>query len=135
MMVDQDGVILPRLRVRDGVRRGAVFGVIGVVPLAVAALSIGDHHDREEFLSVVGGVFLLFGALLLVIGAFFWWASAGEVRRWRDWRTITGQTGAVTVVAPMCLRVGMLLLVLGPAALGLYHVVDDAPYGSWLYSH
>ncbi|MFE0450050.1 DUF6336 family protein [Streptomyces sp. NPDC058914] len=35
-MVDQDGVILPRLRVRDVVRRGAVFGVIGVVPLSVA---------------------------------------------------------------------------------------------------
>ncbi|WP_306970237.1 DUF6336 family protein [Streptomyces afghaniensis] len=77
----------------------------------------------------------LFGACLFVVGAGFWWASGGDIRRWRDWRTITGQTAAVTVVGPLAIRLGMLLIVLGVAALGLYHLVDTASYGSWLHSH
>ncbi|MGP3951165.1 DUF6336 family protein [Streptomyces sp. 7N604] len=96
---------------------------------------IADHHDRQVFLSAVGGIGLLFGASVLFVGAGFWWASAGDIRRWRDWRTITGQTTAVTVVGPPFVRLGMLLLVLGPAAIGLHHVVDAAPYGSWMHSY
>ncbi|GAA2768536.1 hypothetical protein GCM10010103_75780 [Streptomyces paradoxus] len=70
----------------------------------------------------------------LVTGAGFWWASAGDIRRVRDWRTLTGQAASVTVVGPVFLRSGLFLLVLGAAALGLYQLVDAAPYGSWLYS-
>ncbi|WP_420918881.1 DUF6336 family protein [Streptomyces coelicoflavus] len=75
----------------------------------------------------------LFGAVFLAVGAGFWWASAGDIRRVRDWRTLTGQAASVTVVGPVFLRSGLLLLVVGAAALGLYQLVDAAPYDSWLY--
>ncbi|GAA3917175.1 hypothetical protein GCM10023084_80180 [Streptomyces lacrimifluminis] len=68
-----------------------------------------------------------------MIGAFVWTACAGDLRRWRAWRTITGQTGSVMIMAPALVRTGVLALVLFPGALGLYHLVDDAAYGSWLY--
>lgn len=116
MALDQDGVRLPRLRPADVVRRGVTFGLVGVVPLMVAALSITGHSDRQEFLSVVSGVVGLFGAILVVIGAGFWWASAADVRRVRDWRTLTTQAASVTVVGPLfrvpgcfCLSSGLLL--------------------------
>ncbi|MFF5517057.1 DUF6336 family protein [Streptomyces coeruleorubidus] len=105
-----------------------------MVPLVAAALSITGHSDRREFLAMVGGVVGLFGAILLVVGAGFWWACAGDVRRVRDWRTITGQATSVTVVGPLFLRSGLFLLVLGAAALGLCQLVAAAPYGSWLHS-
>ncbi|MFE7899804.1 DUF6336 family protein [Streptomyces sp. NPDC057424] len=133
MALDQDGVMLPRLRPADVARRGVTFGLLGVVPLVVAALSITGHSDRQEFLAVVGVLAGLFGAILLVVGAGFWWASAGDVRRVRDWRTITGQAASVTLVGPAFLRSGLFLLVLGAAALGLCQLVADAPYGSWLH--
>jgi hypothetical protein len=134
MALDQDGVMLPRLRPADVARRGVTFGLLGVVPLVVAALSITGHSDRREFLAVVGAVGGLFGAALLVVGAGFWWASAGDIRRLRDWRTLTTQAASVTVVGPAFLRAGLFLLVLGTAALGLYHLVAAAPFGSWLHS-
>lgn len=124
--------MVPRLRPKDVLARGVRFGLIGIVPLSVVAFCIADHHDREEFPSVVGGISLIFGAVLLVVGAGFWWASGGDARRWR---TIEGHTAAATVVGPAAVRLGALLVVLGPAAIGLYHVVDAAPYGSWLYSY
>ncbi|MFF5960822.1 DUF6336 family protein [Streptomyces luteogriseus] len=76
----------------------------------------------------------LFGAIFLVTGAGFWWASAGDIRRVRDWRTITGQSASVTIVGPVFLRCGLFLLVLGAAAAGLCQLVDAAPYDSWWYS-
>jgi hypothetical protein len=133
MALDRDGVMLPRLRPTGVARRGVTFGLLGAVPLAVAALSITGHSDRREFLSVASAVGL-FGAIQLVIGAGFWWASAGDIRRVRDWNTLTSQAASVTVVGPVFLRSGLFLLVLGAAALGLYQLVDAAPYGSWLYS-
>ncbi|MBB6080984.1 DUF6336 family protein [Streptomyces paradoxus] len=132
--MDDDRVITPRLRLNGVVWRGALFGLLGTVPLAVTALCIADHHNRQEFLCIVSGLGL-FGACSFVVGARFWWASGGDIRRWRDWRTINGQTAAVTVVGPLAKRLGMLLIVLGVAALGLYHLVHAAPYGSWLHSH
>jgi hypothetical protein len=59
--------MLPRLRPADVARRGVTFGLLGVVPLVVAVLSITGHSDRREFLAVVGGVVGLFGAILLVV--------------------------------------------------------------------
>ncbi|MFC9504946.1 DUF6336 family protein [Streptomyces sp. NPDC057002] len=38
----------------------------------------------------------LFGAIFLVVGGGFWWAGAADVRRLRDWHTITGQAASVT---------------------------------------
>lgn len=123
--------MLPRLRPAAVARRGATYGLLGVVPLVVATLSMSGQSDRRDFLAVVS-VLGLFGAIFLVIGAGFWWASAGDIRRVRDWRTLTGQAASVTVVGPVFLRSGLLLLVPGAAALGLYQLVDAAPYDSWL---
>jgi hypothetical protein len=132
MALDRDGVMLPRLRPSDVARRGVIYGLLGAVLLAVAVLSITGHSDRREFLAVASAAGL-FGAIQLVIGAGFWWASAGDIRRLRDWTTLTSQAASVTVVGPVFLRSGLFLLVLGAAALGLYHIVDAAPYGSWLH--
>jgi hypothetical protein len=132
MALDQDGVMLPRLRSADVARRGVIFGLLGVVPLVLATLSISDHSDRQDFLAAVS-VLGFFGAIFLVIGAGFWWASAADIRRLRDWRTLTTQASSVTIVGPAFLRSGLSLLVLGATALGLYQLVDAAPLGSWLY--
>ncbi|MFG3721277.1 DUF6336 family protein [Streptomyces massasporeus] len=132
MALDRDGVMLPRLRPSDVARRGVMYGLLGAVLLAVAVVSITGHSDRREFLAVAS-VVGLFGAIQFVIGAGFWWASAGDIRRLRDWNTLTSQAASVTVVGPVFLRAGLFLLVLGAAALGLYQLVDAAPYGSWLH--
>ncbi|WP_225627091.1 DUF6336 family protein [Streptomyces werraensis] len=132
MAVDREGVRLPRLRQAEVAQRGVVFGLLGVVPLVLVTLSISDHSDREEFLAVFSAL-AIFGALFLVIGAGFWWLSKEDIRRLRDWSTITTQADSVTVIGPIFLRSGLCLLVLGAAAFGLYHLVDAAPYDSWLY--
>ncbi|WP_193515059.1 DUF6336 family protein, partial [Streptomyces griseoloalbus] len=128
MALDQNGVMLPRLRPAGVVRRGVIFGLLGVVPLVVVVFSIGDHSDRQDFLAVFSMAGLL-GAIFLVIGVGFWWASSQDVRRLRDWSTLKTQADSITVVGPLFLRSGLFLLVLGAAALGLYHLVDAAPYG------
>lgn len=133
MTLDEDGVISPRLRPGEVARRAALFGLLGVVIVVVTTLSIADHGDRQDFLALVAALSLL-GALFLVIGGGFWWASAGDIRRWRDWHTITGQAASVTLVGPVFLRSGVFLLVLGAAGFGLYHLVDAASYDSWLHS-
>ncbi|MFE9776375.1 DUF6336 family protein [Streptomyces sp. NPDC005931] len=133
MGFDQDGVILPRLRPMDVVRRGVTLGLLGVVPLVVAAMCVSGHSDRREFLAVVGGLAGLLGVGATVIGAGFWWMSAGDVRRMRDWGTVTTQGASITLIGPLFLRCGLFLVVLGAAALGLYQLVDAAPYGSWLH--
>ncbi|MEV5188059.1 DUF6336 family protein [Streptomyces werraensis] len=132
MAVDREGVRLPRLRPAEVAQRGVVFGLLGVVPLVLVTASISDHSDREEFLAVFSAL-AIFGALFLVTGAGFWWLSKEDIRRLRDWSTITTQADSVTIIGPIFLRSGLCLLVLGAAAFGLYHLVDAAPYDSWLY--
>ncbi|WP_225858714.1 DUF6336 family protein [Streptomyces albicerus] len=133
VVTDEDGVRLPRLRFKDVVVRGAVQGIAAVVLLFVGMFFVADHHDRETFLAVVGGFSAVFAGTGIVFGGFFWAVCAGDIRRWRDWRTITGQTGGVMIMAPVLVRSGVLALVLFPGALGLYHLVDNAAYDSWLY--
>ncbi|MGW3651662.1 DUF6336 family protein [Streptomyces sp. NPDC000878] len=130
---DADGVRLPRLRLKDVVVRGAVQGIAAVALLCAGTPFVAGHRDRETFLAVVGGCSMVCAGVGIVVGAFFWTACAGDLRRWRDWRTITGQTGGVMIMAPVLVRAGVLALVLFPGALGLYHLVDNAAYGSWLY--
>ncbi|WAU81950.1 DUF6336 family protein [Streptomyces sp. Qhu-G9] len=130
---DEDGVRLPRLRFTDVVLRGTVQGIAAVALLVVGMLFVADHHDRETFLAVTAGFSAVLAGTGIVFGVFFWTACGGDIRRWRDWRTITGQTGGVMIMAPTLVRVGVLALVLFPGALGLYHLVDDAAYDSWLY--
>ncbi|MBT3164521.1 hypothetical protein HTV80_15595 [Streptomyces sp. Vc74B-19] len=132
MAGDREGVRVPRLRPADVARRGIVFGLLGVVPLVLVTMSISDHSDREEFLAVFS-VLAIFGAFFLVVGTGFWWLSKEDIRRLRDWSTITTQAASVTIIGPTFLRSGLCLLVLGAAAFGLYHLVDAAPYDSWLY--
>ncbi|MGW0817951.1 DUF6336 family protein [Streptomyces viridiviolaceus] len=59
----------PRLRPADVARRGVAFGLLGVVPLVVTALSITGRSDRRDFLAVVsavGGLFLPVGSATLL---------------------------------------------------------------------
>ncbi|WP_220450458.1 DUF6336 family protein [Streptomyces flaveus] len=130
---DEEGVRLPRLRFKDVVVRGAVQGIAAVALLFIGTLFVADHHDRETFLAVVGGFSMVFAGVGIVVGVWFWTACSGDIRRWRDWRTITGQYEGVTIMAPVLVRAGVLALVLFPGALGLYHLVDNAAYDSWLY--
>ncbi|MFJ5776253.1 DUF6336 family protein [Streptomyces sp. NPDC093094] len=131
---DDEGVLAPRLRLSGVLIRGAAAGAVGAVVAAVAALTVGDHQDRMEFLAVVGGLCLIGGGFFLAVGLYFWTACAGDIRRLRDWHTVSGQHDAATVVTPVWIRLGALGLVVAPAAIGLYHLVDGAAYGSWLYS-
>jgi NhaP-type Na+/H+ or K+/H+ antiporter len=129
----QDEIARPLLRLRDVVARGALAGLAAVPLLGALSLCAGDHHDRETFLAVVGGFAASLAGVGILFGLFLWWASQGDIRRCRDWRTVKNQSDAVTVAAPVMLRLGASALVLFPGAVGLYHLVDEAPYGSWLY--
>ncbi|WP_231158521.1 DUF6336 family protein [Streptomyces sp. CNZ748] len=126
-MRTEDAIIRPLLRIRDVTARGALYGLAAVPLLAAASLFISDHHNRMTFLA---GALAVSGIL---VGLFFWWACEGDIRRCRDWHTVSGQAGPVTVAAPVLLRIGVLALVLLPGAFGLYHLVDGAGYDSRLY--
>lgn len=132
-MRTEDVIIRPLLRIRDVAARGALYGLAAVPLLAAASLFVGDHHDRATFLGVVGLFAAFTGVVGILLGLFFWSACGGDIRRCRDWHTVTGQAGPITVAAPVLLRVGVLALVLLPGAFGLHHLVDGAEYGSWLY--
>ncbi|MDG9711344.1 DUF6336 family protein [Streptomyces sp. DH10] len=134
-MRTEDAIIRPLLRIREVAAHGALYGLAAVPLLGVASLFVGDHHDRRTFLGVVG-LFAVFVAVVgILLGLFFWWTCGGDIRRCRDWRTVRGQAGPVTVAAPVLLRIGVLALVLFPGAFGLHFLVDGAEYGSWLYGN
>lgn len=134
-MRTEDAIIRPLLRIRDVAARGALFGMAALPLLGVASLFVGDHHNRRTFLAVVG-LFAAFTAVMgIPLGLLFWSACGGDIRRCRDWHTVTGQTGPITVAAPVLLRVGVLAVVLCPGAFGLQYLVDGAKYGSWLYGY
>jgi hypothetical protein len=132
-MRTEDAIIRPLLRIRDVAARGALYGLAAVPLLEAASLFVGDHHGRTTFLAVTGGFAAAVAVVGILIGLFFWWACGGDIRRCRDWHTVRGQAGPVTVAAPVLLRIGVLALVLFPGAFGLYHLVDGAGYDSWLY--
>ena len=123
----------PRLRLRDVLRRGALYGLATIPALVVAMWCVADHHDRMEFLAVAGALGLVFGGVFFLFGAILWWTCGGDIRRWRDWRTVTGQWEGATIMAPAMVRCGIVALILAPAAIGLYDVVDEAAFDSWLY--
>ncbi|GGR88593.1 hypothetical protein GCM10010252_29300 [Streptomyces aureoverticillatus] len=126
-------MLLPRLRLKGVLGRGVLFGVLAnLVPL-IGMCVVTDHSERETFLAVVSGLGLIAGGFLLLVGLFFWAMCGSDVRRWRDLRTITGQTEAVTIMAPTCVRAGVVGLLLFPGPYGLYHLVDAAAFDSWLY--
>ncbi|MEU1940638.1 DUF6336 family protein [Streptomyces coeruleorubidus] len=134
-MRTEDAIIRPLLRIRDVAARGALYGLAAVPLLGVASLFFGDHYDRTTFLGVVGFFAAVMAVVGILIGLLFWSACGGDIRRCRDWRTVKGQAGPVTVAAPVPLRIGVLALVLCPGAFGLHHLVDSAGYDSWLYGH
>ncbi|GAA2766497.1 hypothetical protein GCM10010103_55380 [Streptomyces paradoxus] len=132
-MRTEDAIIRPLLRIQDVAARGALYGLAAVPLLGVASLFVGDHHDRGTFLGVVGLLAAFIAVMGILLGLFFWWTCGGDIRRCRDWHTVTGQAGPITVAAPVLLRVGVLALVLLPGAFGLHFLVEGAEYGSWLY--
>jgi hypothetical protein len=134
-MRTEDAIIRPLLRIRDVAARGALYGLAAVPLFGVASLFFGDHHDRTTFLAVVGLFAAAMAVVGILIGLFFWWACGGDIRRCRDWHTVSGQAGPVTVAAPVLLRIGVLSMVLLPGAFGLHHLVDSAEYDSWLYGN
>ena len=122
--------IEPRLRFWGVVLRGALYGVAALTLTTLVALSIADHGTREKFLEYV----LVFSAMLalgLPLGALMW--PRGDVRRWRDWRTVTGRFSGGTIGFPISVRVGTACLLLCPAVFLLYQAVDNAGYGTFLY--
>ncbi|MFI0820563.1 DUF6336 family protein [Streptomyces sp. NPDC021098] len=127
------GITQPRLRVRDVLLRGALYGLASIVVLLIAMWRVGDHSDREEFLAGAGRIALALGGAFVVCGAFLWVCCRGDIRRWRDFRSLTSEYEGATILAPAMSRWGVTALVLGLAAFGLYGVVDQAAYGSWLY--
>ncbi|MGC0334109.1 hypothetical protein RKD23_007099 [Streptomyces sp. SAI-170] len=135
MQRDDEGVLSPRLRLGSVVLRGVMFGAAGAVVAAMAALAVGNHHDRMEFLAVVGGLCLVLGGGFLLFGLLFWAACRRDIRRLRDFGSVKRQFEAPTMAGPVFVRLGVLALVVAPAAFGMYDLVDGASYGSWLYSH
>ncbi len=126
-------MLLPRLRFKDVVLRGALYGAAANAVAVLGMLFVADRDERQTFLAAVSGSGLLGGGALLLTGLYFWSACDSDVRRWRDLRTISGQSEGFAVVAPTCVRIGMLGLLLFPGSFGLYHLVDGAAPGSWLY--
>ncbi|WAZ22416.1 DUF6336 family protein [Streptomyces cinnabarinus] len=132
--LDRDGVITPRLRLRDVLLRGSLFGLFAAALVVVAGLLfVGDHSDREEGFVVFGFLMLIFGAGFLLMGLFFWLVSRDDIRRFRDWGTITTQADSITIIGPSFVRVGLLGLILGLAGLAIAGLVEQASYGSWIY--
>ncbi|CCK29360.1 putative membrane protein [Streptomyces davaonensis JCM 4913] len=131
--LDEDGVITPRLRLRDVLLRGSLFGLFAALLLAACLLFVGDHHDREEFFGVFGGLMLIFGAGFLVFGLLFWLLCRDDIRRFRDWGTITTQSASATLVGPAFVRIGLLGLIVGLAGVTIAGLVDQASYDSWIY--
>ena len=82
---------------------------------------------------MVGGFSLIVAACWIPVGGFLWICCRGDVRRWRQWRSVTGRYGGVSVVAPAMLRVGVVGLVLGVGGLQLYGGVDAAGCSSLLH--
>ncbi|MBQ1089112.1 DUF6336 family protein [Streptomyces sp. B93] len=114
---------MPRLRPAEVLGRGAAYGLAASLTLLISAPLL-PPDERPDHLSAISFLALTIGLTLLVIGAFLWWCCLGDIRRFRDWRTLTGQTSGVTVIAPACLRIGGVTLPLSPTALLLTHLTS-----------
>lgn len=79
-------------------------GIAAVAPLFVGVFFVVDHHGRATALTAVAGFSAVFAGVGIVFGAFSWTACAGDIRRWRDGRTITGRTGGDMFMAPVLVR-------------------------------
>jgi hypothetical protein len=132
-MRTEDTITRPLLRIRDVAARGALYGLAAVPLFGLTSLFVGDHDDRRTFLAVLGLLAAFTAVVGILVGLFFWWTCGGDIRRCRDWHTVKGQAGPITVAAPVLLRVGVLALMLSPGAFCLHFLVDGAEYGGWLY--
>ncbi|PCG81605.1 hypothetical protein CIB93_34565 [Streptomyces sp. WZ.A104] len=126
------GVLEPRLRLGGVAVRGAAYGAGAAICVTVATFALGEHEDRVDLLDATAFLGLVTGSVLLVTGLFFWACSGGEVLRWRDFFTTRAPDEVVAIAAPSLVRVGLLLLVPVPVALGLGEIVASAARGSWL---
>lgn len=125
-MRTENSIIQPLLRLREVATRGALYGLAAIPLLAVACLCVSDHHDRRTFPGVVGFLAAFMAVTATPVGLLFWWACGGDIRRCRDWHT-------VTVAAPVLVRAGVLALVLCPGVFGLHFLVDNSEYGGFWY--
>jgi hypothetical protein len=125
-------VIEPRLRLTGVLLRGALFGVAAVPLVAAVTLVIGDHEARLTFTAVTAGFSLIGSIVFGLIGGFYWLCSRGDIRRWRDWRTLRGRYAGVSVLGPTLLRLAAVGLPLAAGALLLYAAVDAGSAPAWL---
>jgi hypothetical protein len=119
-----DSVIQPPLRYWQVIVRGGLYGLPAIGATALVTAAVSDHDDRTTFIAVVWGLSLIFGTVLLVTGSFLWLCSLGDIRRFRDFRTLKGLFGAVSIGAPIMVRLGSLGLVLAAGATGIVKLVD-----------
>ncbi|MGW0941507.1 DUF6336 family protein [Streptomyces sp. NPDC002623] len=124
----------PRLSLTGIVLRGLAFGLATAPLLLLTTLTIEDHEPRREFLGLTGGLAASGALVCLLAGASFWSLLEGDIRRLRDWRTITGQADSYAVAIPLIIRAGAFALTLSPAAFTLLALVGDAAPGTWLHS-
>jgi hypothetical protein len=123
----------PRLRFGVVLLRGALYGLAAVPLAGLLMLGVAGHETRLTFLAVTAGISLAAAVAWLPMGAFFWLCCRGDIRRWRDWRSVRGRFDGVCIAGPAMVRVGALGLTLGGCAWLLYQAVDAAGYATWLY--
>jgi hypothetical protein len=129
----QLGVLEPRLRYWRVLMSGALYGLLAVVAAGLSMLLIDEREARLTVLAVTGGISLIGSLVVLPLGSFYWLCCAGDVRRWRDWKTLEKTRSAVlAILAPQLVRLGAWAATLAGGALWLYGQVDQASYGSWV---
>jgi fatty acid desaturase len=125
-------VIEPRLRFGGVVARGLLYGIAGAILLMASSLTVSDHDGRLTYLAVFAGFALVIGIVTASFGGFFWLASRNDVRRFRDWRPISGRYDGVAIMAPVMVRTAAFCLVLFIAGVAFYSLVSAARYGTSL---
>jgi hypothetical protein len=124
------------LRLRDVLARGAAYG-LGAAFAGTLAVALGggltSHADRAAFLHGLGVLGSVLAGVFGPVGAFLWACCLGDLRRWRDLRTLRGRYDGVSVVAPTLLRVAAAAAAAGAAGWLALAVVDAAPGLALLY--
>ncbi len=133
---EKEGVIMPRLRFRDVVLRGALYGTAATLIPAVVSVTAGAytwHEHRTTFLGAITLVSLGVSVLFWAVGGFFWACSSGDIRRLRDFRTVSGRSGGVLIWGAAYVRAGAFTLTIGALTWLLTALIDASQGIGWLY--